>query len=281
MRDTTSPISVVPLTPVIGAEIAGVELADPTPQQIEAIKHAFWRHKVLVFRQQPLTVEQHKSFARHFGPLHVHPRFSHLGAHGDPELFIIDTDGDSKYSNGEAWHSDVSCDPLPPLASLLFIQQPPPDGGGDTMFANMCEAYHALSTPLKKWLVGRMAEHDGRKDLAAYNVRLKPDQTYPRAEHPIVTQHPQTNEPILFVNGSFTSRLVGLSKAESDAMLDMLCAHTESNPRWQCRVRWSANTLVMWDNRCTQHHAVWDYHPNRRLARRVTVQCAEPPMAYS
>ena len=176
---------------------------------------------------------------------------------------------------------DVSCDPLPPLASLLFIQQPPPDGGGDTMFANMCEAYHALSTPLKKWLVGRMAEHDGRKDLAAYNVRLNPGQTYPRAEHPIVTQHPQTNEPILFVNGSFTSRLVGLSKAESDAMLDMLCAHTESNPRWQCRVRWSANTLVMWDNRCTQHHAVWDYHPNRRLARRVTVQCAEPPMAYS
>ena len=111
-----------------------------------------------------------------FGPLHIHPRYSHLGAEGDPELFIINTHADSKYSNGEAWHSDVSCDPVPPMASLLYVEQPPPDGGGDTLFANMCEAYAALSPSMKQWLLRLQAEHDGRKDLAAYNVRLGPEQ---------------------------------------------------------------------------------------------------------
>ena len=278
--NSATAISVTPLTPIIGAEVSGVELASATAEQIDAIKTAFWRHKVLVFRDQNINVEQHKSFARHFGPLHIHPRFSHLGAKGDPELFIIDTRADSKFSNGEAWHSDVSCDPLPPLASLLYVEQPPPDGGGDTMFANMCEAYEALSEPVKHWLLGREAEHDGRKDLAAYNVRLDPQQSYPRAVHPVVTQHPETGQPILFVNGSFTSKILDLDKAESDAVLAMLCAHIESNPRWQCRVRWSPNTLVMWDNRCTQHHAVWDYFPRSRHARRVTVQCVVEPKAY-
>ena len=278
--NSANEVTVTPLTPVFGAEVEGAQLASATPEQLDAIKEAFWQHKVLVFRNQTLSVEQHKAFARHFGPLHVHPRYSHLGAPGDPELFIIDTHADSKYSNGEAWHSDVSCEPLPPLASLLYIEQPPPDGGGDTLFADMCEAFDALSKPLKEWLLGLTAEHDGRKDLAAYNVRLKPGQTYPRAQHPIVTRHPETGQPILFVNGSFTSRVIGLAKAESDAMLNMLCAHIESNPRWQCRVRWSPNTLVMWDNRCTQHHAIWDYYPHARHARRVTVRCTEEPKAW-
>ena len=274
------PITLTPLTPVIGAEVSGVELAVAKGSQIEEIKQAFARYQVLVFREQSLDAEQHKAFARHFGALHIHPRYSHLGAEGDPELFIINTHADSKYSNGEAWHSDVSCDPLPPMASLLYVEQPPPDGGGDTMFANMCEAYAALSPPIKQWLLGLEAEHDGRKDLAAYNVRLAPEQSYPRAVHPVVTRHPETGQPILFVNGSFTSKILGLEKAESDATLEMLCAHIESNPRWQCRVRWSSRTLVMWDNRCAQHHAVWDYYPHTRNARRVPVSSSKAPSAY-
>ena len=273
-------ITVTPLTPVIGAEVAGVELAVAKGSQIEEIKQAFARYQVLVFREQSLDAEQHKAFARQFGALHIHPRYSHLGAEGDPELFVINTHADSKYSNGEAWHSDVSCDPLPPMASLLYVEQPPPDGGGDTMFANMYEAYAALSPPIKQWLLGLEAEHDGRKDLAAYNVRLAPEQSYPHAVHPVVTRHPGTGQPILFVNGSFTSKILGLEKAESDATLEMLCAHIESNPRWQCRVRWSSRTLVMWDNRCAQHHAVWDYYPHTRYARRVTVSSSKAPSAY-
>ena len=182
--NSANEVTVTPSTPVFGAEVEGVQLASARPEQLDAIKEAFWQHKVLVFRNQTLSVEQHKAFARHFGPLFVHPRYSHLGAPGDPELFIIDTHADSKYSNGEAWHSDVSCEPLPPLASLLYIEQPPPDGGGDTLFADMCEAFDALSKPVKEWLLGLTAEHDGRKDLAAYNVRLKSGQTYPRGSAP-------------------------------------------------------------------------------------------------
>ena len=276
----THPITVTRLTPILGAEVTGVELAGANGPQIKAIKDAFSEYKVLVFRDQSLDAEQHKAFARHFGALHIHPRFSHLGAEGDPELFIINTRADSKYSNGEVWHSDVSCDPIPPMASLLYVEQPPPDGGGDTMFADMCEAYAALSVPIRQWLLGLRAEHDGRKDLAAYNVRLTPDQSYPRAVHPVVIRHPETGKPILFVNGSFTSKILGLNKTESDATLKMLCAHIEGNPRWQCRVRWSPQTLVMWDNRCAQHHAVWDYYPHPRYARRVTVSSSEAPQGY-
>ena len=130
MEDT---IDVIPLNPSIGAEVVGVDLPRATQSQIEDIKSAFSRHKLLVFRDQSLNAEEHKAFARHFGPLHIHPRYSHLGAEGDPQLFIINTHADSKYSNGEAWHSDVSCDPVPPMASLLYVEQPPPDGGGDTL----------------------------------------------------------------------------------------------------------------------------------------------------
>ena len=273
-------IELIPLNPSIGAEVVGVDLARANPSQLEDIKTAFSRHKVLVFRDQSLNAEQHKAFARNFGPLHIHPRYSHLGAEGDPELFIINTHADSKYSNGEAWHSDVSCDPVPPMASLLYVEQPPPDGGGDTLFANMCEAYAALSPSMKQWLLGLQAEHDGRKDLAAYNVRLGPEQSYHRVDCPGITKHLETGAPILFVNRSFTSKILGLDRGESEAALEMLCAHIESNPRWQCRVRWSPRTLVMWDNRCTQHHAVWDYYPHSRYARRVTVRCTDAPTAY-
>ena len=273
-------IRFMPLTPSIGAEVAGVDLARSTQSQIDLIRSAFSQHKVLVFRNQSISAEQQKAFARKFGPLHIHPRYSHLGAEGDPELFMINTHAESKYTNGEAWHSDVSCDAVPPFASLLYVEQPPPHGGGDTLFANMCEAYEGLSSSVKDWLIGMRAEHDGRKDLAAYNVRLTPEQSYPRAVHPVVTRHPETGKPILFVNGSFTSKIIGLGRAESDAILAMLCTHIERNPRWQCRVRWSPQTLVMWDNRCTQHRAVWDYYPHSRYARRVTVRCSQAPSAY-
>ena len=126
-----------------------------------------------------------------------------------------------------------------------------------------------------------IAVHDGRKDLDNYNFHLKPGQSYPRAEHPIVTKHPETGHAVLYVNGSFTSHIVGMSRAESDALLNLLYQHLEQNPRWQCRVRWAPNTLTMWDNRCTQHHAVWDYYPHSRYAERVTVQCPAGPDPFA
>jgi len=274
-------IDVKPITPHTGAEIRGVTLANASQAQLHEIDIAFAQHLVLVFRQQELTQAEQKAFGRRFGNLHIHPSFSHLGKQGDPELFIIDTKQTSRYSNGEAWHSDVSCDPIPPLASLLYIKAPPIDGGGDTLFANMYEAFRALSKPLQTTLLGLTAVHDGQKDLDAYNFQLAPGQSYPRAEHPVVIKHPQTNRAVLYVNGSFTSHINGLNRSESDALLELLYQHIEQNPRWQLRVRWSPNTLVMWDNRCTQHHAVWDYYPHARYAERVTVQCPGPPQPFA
>lgn len=274
-------IDVRPITPHTGAEVRGVSLGSLTAEQIEEIKIAFNQHLVLVFRDQDITQEQHKDFGRNFGSLHIHPSFSHLGKKGDPELFIIDTTQESQFSNGEAWHSDVSCDQEPPMASLLYVKDAPPNGGGDTCFANMYEAFHALSEPLQKMLYPLTAVHDGRKDLDNYNFHLKPGQSYPRAEHPIVTKHPETGHAVLYVNGSFTSHVVGMSRAESDAILNLLYQHLEQNPRWQCRVSYEPNTLTMWDNRCAQHHAVWDYYPHSRYAERVTVQCPAGPDAFA
>ncbi|MEZ5560251.1 MAG: TauD/TfdA family dioxygenase [Pseudomonadales bacterium] len=260
-----------PLTPHLGAEVFGVDLANLDAATLAEIHRAFLEYMVLVFRGQNLTQAQHKAFGRHFGALHVHPSVRHLGARGDPELFTIHTTPESRFSNGEAWHSDVSCEPVPPLASILYVRELPGPSGGDTLFANMYAAFESLSPPMQQLLAELDAVHDGRKDLAAYGYHLKPDQTYPCATHPVVVRHPETGRRLLFVNSSFTSHIVGVSRAESDALLGLLFNHIEAEPRCQCRVRWEPGTVTLWDNRCTQHHAVWDYHPHTRHAERVTV----------
>ena len=267
------------ITPHTGAILRGVDLGDPSPAALAAIKQAFVDHTVLVFPDQEITQAQQKAFGRQFGELHKHPSVTHLGVKGDPEMFVIDTKATSKYSNGESWHSDVSCDLRPPLASILYVRQPPPDGGGDTLFANMYDAFEALSAPMRTLLLGLTAVHDGEVNLAEYDYELKPGQTYPCNTHPVIIRHPESGRPVLFVNRGFTSHFCELSRSESAALLKLLYAHIE-NPRWQCRVRWQPNTVTMWDNRCLQHHAVWDYYPHARYAERVTVQCAAPPVAY-
>lgn len=270
-------LRIFPLTPNLGAEVFGANLANPNAAELEEIHRAFLMYGVLVIRDQVLDREQHKAFGRTFGPLHVHPTVRYLGRGGDPEIFTIRTTPDSAYSNGEGWHSDVSCEAMPPKASILFMREMPGSAGGDTLFANMYQAYESLSEPIRTLLEGLTAIHDGRKDLAAYGYTLKPGQTYPAAEHPIVVRHPQTGRRLLFVNSSFTAHIPQLPRRESDALLQLLYRHIETGTRFQCRVRWMPGTLTLWDNRCTQHHAVWDYYPNSRLAERVTVAGTAPP----
>ena len=267
-----------PLTPHTGAEIEDLDLCNLTEESTQFLRNALATHGVLVFRNQPLTRDQHKAIGRAFGRLHVHPGKRLLGVKGDPEIFTVHTKPDSNYSNGEGWHSDVSCEVIPPLASLLYVAVPPL--GGDTMFANAHEAFMALSEPIRRWLTTLTATHDGRQDLAAYDIQLRPDQDYPRAQHPVVIAHPTTSKPILFVNRSFTSRINGLTREESRAVLNMLCDHVASNPRWHCRVHWSPNTLVIWDNRLLQHHAIWDYYPETRYGERVTVEAESAPVRW-
>jgi len=268
-------IEIHKLTPNIGAEIAGVDLSQPLDdRQFQEIHGALMDHLVIFFRDQNLSPEQHKEFGRRFGKLHVHPAAPTLLAH-HPEIFVIQADEKSTYIAGEDWHSDVSCDEEPPMGSILSVTTVPPDGGGDTLFANMYLAFESLSPPIKKMLTGMTAIHDGER---FYRGRYGVDdagKTYPRSEHPIVRTHPVTGRKCLFVNRVFTSRIVGLGKNESSAILEMLYRHAET-PEFSVRFRWRANSVAFWDNRCVQHQALWDYYPNKRYGQRVTI-CGDKP----
>ncbi|MDE2582639.1 MAG: TauD/TfdA family dioxygenase, partial [Rhodospirillales bacterium] len=214
-------IAVDKLTPIIGAEIGGVDLARPTNRQLDEIHRALAENQVIFFRDQELTPEQHLEFGRQFGPLHIHPAAPH--APGHEALMIIHADKDSPRANGENWHSDVSCDELPPLGSILYIRTCPP-AGGDTLFASMYAAYEALSDRMKAYLDGLTALHDGepvyRGLYANYGVADKA--SYPHAEHPVVRTHPVTGRKALYVNRGFTRRILGIPRDESEGVLRYL-----------------------------------------------------------
>ncbi len=274
-------IQVENLTPKLGGEVAGADLANLDDATISDIRAAFLDRLVLVFRDQQLTRDEHKAFGRLFGELQTHPAKTNLGLTGDPEIFDIKITAKTKVANGEGWHTDLSCEPVPPKASALYITEVPPSGGGDTLFANMQEAFASLSPPVQRLLEGLTAFHDGYKDLKAYGYEPKPGQTYPTSNHPVVIRHPETGKPVLFVNEPFTGHINELSRAESDAVLEMLYRHIETNTRFHCRVKWQPNTVVLWDNRAVHHHAVWDYYPERRSGERVTVKCEDPPQQFA
>jgi taurine dioxygenase len=263
-------ISVDKLTPIIGAEISGVDLSKPLGNAtFSEIQRAFAENLVIFFRGQHLTAEQHLAFGQRFGSLHIHPAAPH--APGHKALMIIRADENSPRANGEGWHSDVSCDAEPPMGSILHIQTCPPIGG-DTLFANMYAAYDALSDRMKTYLAGMTALHDGeevyRGTYANLGVADRP--AYPRADHPVVRTHPVTGKKCLYINRGFTRRLNGVPGDESAGMLRYLFEHME-NPLFQCRFRWSENAVAFWDNRAAQHRAMWDYWPHTRAGHRVTV----------
>ncbi len=268
------------LTPHIGAEIRGIDLSRPlTEAQDKELRRAFHDWMVLVIRDQQLTRDQHKALGRRFGRLHVHPM--HSGGHrgSDPEILPVKTTADSRYAAGDGWHTDVTCDEIPPLGSMLYVTETPECGGGDTLFADMYLAYELLSEPMKRFLDPLEAVHDGAIPYIGAYKTTPPEGGYPRSTHPVVTRHPDTGRRVLFVNSGFTSHIVGLSRAESRAILDLLFRHIDSTPRLCCRVEWQPNTLTFWDNRCTQHHSVWDYYPHSRSGERVSILGTDPPRA--
>jgi taurine dioxygenase len=263
------------LTPIIGAEISGVDLTQPIAEaQFAEIERALAEYSVIFFRNQKLKPAEHLAFGRRFGELHIHPAAPH--AEGEPALMRIHADRNSPRANGEGWHSDVSCDAEPPMGSILHVHTCPPHGG-DTLFASMYAAYEALSERMKAYLEGMAAVHDGepvyRGTYANLGVADKP--SYPRAEHPVVRTHPVTGRKGLYVNRGFTTELLGVPPDEGGAALRYLFDHAE-NPLFQCRFRWTENAVAFWDNRCTQHRAMWDYWPHTRGGHRVTVKGERP-----
>jgi taurine dioxygenase len=231
-------------------------------------------HLVLTFPGQAINAEQHKAFGRLFGSLHQHVLgdSTQLTARsGDAEILGWKTGRTTRYTAGDAWHNDVSCDPHPIWASLLRVTRLPEVGGGDTAFANLYLAYESLSEPIKQLLLGLTAIHDGREGWSnGYGAEPKPGQVFNASEHPVVAKHPHSGRPFLFVNEAFTSHIVQLSRAESAALLQLLYRHIEKQQSFQARIHWQPDMLLLWDNWATQHHAIWDYYPFERWGERVS-----------
>jgi taurine dioxygenase len=271
-------MEVRPLTPHIGAEIRGLDLSKPLDNESMAtVRQLFLDWMVLVFRDQQLTREQHKSLGRHFGKLHTHP-MNYKGT-DDPEILMVKTTDKSAYTAGDGWHTDVTCDEYPPMGSMLYVTETPECGGGDTMFADMYLAYQLLSEPMKSFLGTLVAVHDGALPYVGAYKSTPPEGGYPRNEHPVIVTHPETGKKLLYVNSGFTSRIKGLKPFESKALLQFLFDHIATTVQLTCRVVWEPGTLTFWDNRCTQHHAVWDYYPHSRYGERVSIVAAARPAA--
>jgi taurine dioxygenase len=270
-------IRVDPVTPRIGAEIDGIDLSQPLGNQtFKEVHDALMEHQVIFFRDQDMTVEQHKAFSCLFGELHIHPVFGE-GDAGHPELLIFHADENTKNPAGTfGWHSDVSADVEPPMGSILRLTEVP-STGGDTLFASMYAAYEDLSEIMQRFLSDLTAVHgsdhvyEGREEQG----RQFRDAANPAAEHPIVRTHPVTGRKALFVNERFTTHIKGLEPSESKAILDMLFAYIRK-PIYHCRFKWRRNSIAFWDNRCAQHFAMFDYHPEVRHGYRFTVKGDRP-----
>ena len=271
-------ITVKPYAPNIGGIITGVDLSkDISDYEQNFIKEAFYKYQVLFFQEQlEISPENHIKLGKCFGDLHIHPAAPKMKSF--PEIFEIHTHKDSKISNGaEDFHSDVSCDTEPPLGTMLQLHILP-QYGGDTMFSNMYMAYDSLSKPMQNFLNGLRASHESEhfyRNRYEKQDQLDPKKKYPSAIHPIVRTHPETKKKALYINKFFTTRIEGLSKQESKLILEFLFNHCEKTD-FQIRYRWNKNDMAFWDNRCTLHKAIWDYHPMERKGRRVTIRGTIP-----
>ncbi|HBZ15139.1 taurine dioxygenase [Pantoea sp. NPDC088449] len=269
------------LGPYIGAQVSDVDLSRPlSDAQFEQLYHGLLRHQVLFLRNQVITPEQQRALAIRFGDLHIHPVYPH--AEGVEEIIVLDTHQDNPPDN-DNWHTDVTFIETPPAIAILASKLLPASGG-DTLWSSGIAAYEALSEPFKQLLSGLQAEHDFKKSFQEYKYRKTEEEHQrwqqavaknPPVQHPVIRTHPVSGRKALFVNEGFTTRLLGLSEKESEAILNFLFWHT-AKPEFQVRWRWQENDVAIWDNRVTQHYANADYYPARRVMHRATVLGDKP-----
>jgi taurine dioxygenase len=272
-----SRIEAHPTSGAIGAEIVGIDLSrDLEDSDVEELRAAFNEYGVIFFREQNLSPEQHIAFAERFGQININRFFK--AAPGYPQIAEVRKEPSQKANIGGGWHTDHSYDQVPALGSILLAREVPPFGG-DTMFASMSHAYEALSDGLKRTLEQLRAVHSSRHVFGAASRYVKEsddrlgntaDATQD-ASHPVVVRHPETGRKTLYVNPGFTLHFEGWSAAESKPLLDFLYAHA-ARPEFQTRFRWREGSIAFWDNRATWHFAVNDYHGERRLMHRITLE---------
>ncbi len=263
-------MEIAPLTATIGAEISGVDLAAPLPDEtIAEISDALLAWKVIFFRDQTeLDRKRHIAFGRRFGDLEVHPLTP--ADQEEPEIFVLPSEG--KMRAPDVWHSDVTWRPEPSLGSILRIVVSPPLGG-DTLWADMGAAYDLLDATTRAKIDPLVALHDYTR---AFGRHLSPERQekmrakHPTVEHPIVRTHPETGRRTIYVNAAFTCGIKGMETVEARSLLSEL-ERSASIPDVQCRFRWSPGSVAFWDNRATQHCVSNDFLPHRRVMERVTV----------
>ncbi len=274
-------LRVTPLTKVIGAEVAGLDLREPLDDAAFAeLYDALLRHQVLFLRDQPLDDAQHKAFAQRFGELTIHPTSRAKGTNDAIEFLEDHAESPPK---AVRWHADLTWLPAPPKIGILSARVVP-EAGGDTMWASLSAAWRALSEPMQERLEGLIAVHDageiffrGAEYAAGPEIAEKLRATVePSCEHPLVIRHPETGEKVLYFSASTIDRLVGLHPEESLMWLEFLWQlvdRAELSVRW----RWRVDDLAIWDERCTLHRGLPDHYPAHRLMRRCTVDAEEGP----
>ena len=279
-------LSVKRVSSALGAEISGVDLSRSLDNSVLGeVRQALLDHCVIFFRDQAMTPEQQLTFARRFGAISIHPYGPSVPGH--PEVMRVFKEKDDKVNFGGGWHSDMTFMEKPPLGSILYALEVPPVGG-DTMFANQYLAFEALSPGLKRTVEALNAVHsanaqygvDGLSEANRHNDQrsMKPATSEgAKAEtvHPVVRTHPETGRKALYVNVGFTQRFEGWTKDESRPLLRWLYEHC-AKPEFTCRFVWTKGSVAFWDNRCTQHYALNDYHGHRREMYRVTMEGDRP-----
>ncbi|MDA7745801.1 TauD/TfdA family dioxygenase [Psychromonas sp.] len=270
-------MKVTPLSPKIGAVISDITLNAINDDEFILLYQAFLKYKVLFFREQLLTPEEHLAVGRRFGELApIHPFFPNVK--GAEQIIVIEVSKGNPPGKSY-WHTDLTWLETPPKCSILHAQHIP-ESGGDTIWTSMEAVFDSLSEDEKKKLRCLSCLHalhafEGsrydKKDKNGASYVAEKSKEYPPVIHPMVVKHPETNIEGLFINEQYTKKIVELEDQESQALLNKLFAIARKE-EFHVRFQWQPNSIAIWDNRCTQHFAVTDYGDQPRKMHRVTIK---------
>ena len=273
-------IDIRPISGALGAEIYGVDLAQPLDNTvIKAIHKAFLDHLVVFFRDQSIEPDHQIAFAKRFGKLVEYPLLKGLDKF--PEIVPVIKLPEETSNFGGLWHSDTAYLETPPMGAILVARELPPVGG-NTLFANMYLAYETLSDGMRA-LLDKLVGINSSAKARVTQTRKNQMKTAAKesseveliAEHPVVRTHPETGRKALYINYGHTLRFKGMTDAESEPLLNFLYSH-QTRPEFTCSFRWHPGSIAFWDNRCTQHNPINDYHGFKRVMHRVTIAGSRP-----